>query len=166
MRAVALFVQPSLIVPYGDEEDVAEVVASRSAEVGVAESIDILVGVVVSRAAVPVAGHRPRVGAQLHHTERPGGARERMPVEIRPDEGVDVSGVVRRCRGGEAGEQQGGEEDDAFHTIGCKWPLRGYRHLPPAWPSWCRTSRRCVRREACSRLRSRSPSPSSPPGLR
>ena len=116
MRAVTLLVQSSLIFLYRHEEDVAKVVAARSAQVSVAESVDIFVGIMISRAAVPVAGHRPGVRTQLDHAERPGCTREGMAVEVGPYKGGDILCVVRRRRGCETCEQQYGKDGCPFHN--------------------------------------------------
>ena len=124
-RAVCLFVERPGIVPDRNEKDVAEVVAARSAQVCVAEAVNVLVRVVVSGAAVPVAGRGPGVRAQLDHAERPGGPGKGVAVEIGPDEGVHVLGVVLR-RGGQAGEQQDGEKGYPSHIVRVfLWRLSG-----------------------------------------
>ena len=166
MRAVTLLVQSSLIIPDGHEEDVAEIVAPRSAQVRVAESVYVLVRVMVARTAVPVAGHRPGVGAQLDHAERPGRTRKSMSVEICPDKGVDVLCVIRRGCGCEASEQQCRQEGCLSHMILIVrvflWHQPKCRHWLPGWPSWCRTLRRRGRRGTSSIPRSRSPCPAPP----
>ena len=94
---------------------VAKVIAARAAEVGVAESVNQRIRVMVAAATVPVAAVGTGVRAELHHTEWVGGTREGVPVEIRPHEGVDK---------GDQGGQQGQErnfhcEKNACHTPGC-----------------------------------------------
>ena len=75
-------------------EHVAPVVAAGAGKMGVAESVDEAVGVVVAAATVPVAGFRAGVGAELHHPERSAGSRKGVPVGVGPDKRVDVSGEV------------------------------------------------------------------------
>lgn len=70
---------------------------------GVREAVDRRVVVVVARAGVPVA--RPRVGTELYHAERRGGAGIGVAVETRADERIDVSDRVGGLRAGGAPAQ-------------------------------------------------------------
>ena len=75
--------------PDGHHHYVAQVVAARAAEVGVAETVNQRIGIVVAAASVPVAAVRPGVGAQLHHTERISRTGEGVTVKVSAHKGVD-----------------------------------------------------------------------------
>ncbi len=72
----------------GQEPDIAVIPHTRTAEVCMAEAIDVVVAVMVSRTCIPVV--LACVGAQLHHPERHHGARVSMAVASSADEGVDI----------------------------------------------------------------------------
>ena len=76
----------------GSYEHIAPVVAPRAAEVGVAESEDEAVGVMIAAAAVPVARTGACVGAELNHSERGAGSGEGVSVGIGPHKRVNILG--------------------------------------------------------------------------
>ena len=82
----------------GGYEHVAPVVASGTAQVGVAESEDEAVGVMIAAAAVPVAGAGARVGAELYHSERCAGTWKGMSVGVGAHKRIDIL-----CKSGKEG---------------------------------------------------------------
>ena len=92
-RGVVLYVNTIFgSIEAGDrhQKDVAPVVAAGPAEMGVAESPDHIVAVVVAGAAVPVPG-AAGVGTQLYHSERIGGSREGMSMKVSSNKRIDIS---------------------------------------------------------------------------
>ena len=76
---------------------------ARAAEVGVAETDDGAVSVLITSAvlihsrlvnAIDVMRHSVGVGAELHDAERRTSPWEGMPHAVRPDDGVDVLQIV------------------------------------------------------------------------
>lgn len=65
-----------------------------------AEPVNRAVGVVITRAAVPVHHRGAGIGAELHHAEGQGGGRVRMPVRIGADEWVYFDGEGGGLGGG------------------------------------------------------------------
>lgn len=77
----------------GSDEYVAPVVAASTAEVGVAESVDKTVGIMITAAAIPVAGIWAGVRARLNHAEWRAGPGESMAMGICTHERIDVLSV-------------------------------------------------------------------------
>ena len=111
MRGVGVAVESlRSVILHRHHEHVAEVIAARTVEVRVAEAVDERIGVVVAGAAVPVAAARTRVGAELHHTERPDRTRESVPGEVRSDHRRHVrSGIRPRSARKRRNGQQAGQ---------------------------------------------------------
>ena len=76
----------------GQEGYVAQVAYARAGEVGMAEAVDLIVVVVITAAGVP--SHDVRVGAQLHHGVRTGGAGEGVSVKTGSYKGVNMLCLV------------------------------------------------------------------------
>ena len=115
-----------LLAGGGMEEDVGQVGTSRTAQVGMRESVDGPVVVVVAGAGIPVA--RPRVGAELHHAERRGGTGKGMSVEARADERIDILERIGRLCTGDAGARQQGENQGSLHGLQGQFLFRLYKY--------------------------------------
>ena len=120
----------------GVEENVGQIGASRAAEVGVREAVDRRVVVVVARAGVPVA--RPRVGTELHHAERRGGAGIGVAVETRADERIDVSDRVGGLRAGGAGAGQQHAGEVSYHGRQGRFRFGFHKSSAPSGVGWRR----------------------------
>ena len=72
----------------GHQHDIAHVRAARAAQMGVAESPDDVVVLVVARTMLPSVNARIR--ADLNHTEGSGSPREGVTRECRPDERINI----------------------------------------------------------------------------
>ena len=84
----------------GVEQDIGQIGAARTAQVGVRKAVDRRVVVMVARTGIPVA--RPRVGAELNHSEGCRGPRIGVAVESGSDERIhtaDRIGRLRACDG-------------------------------------------------------------------
>ena len=75
---------------HGHKQDVAVVLAAGAAEVGVAETVDGVVAIVVGAAAVPPL--KTGVGTGLDLAERRDGPGESVAVEVGADQGIDIAG--------------------------------------------------------------------------
>ena len=104
---------------HGHHTDVAQVGAAGAAQVGVAETLDERITVMVAGTAVPVV--LARVGAQLDHTERIGCTRESMTVEIGSDHRVHQVGIFSAQHAGGQQERQASRQDEEnqklFHNM-------------------------------------------------
>ena len=93
------------VTPYKrQEEEIAQVSATGAAQMGMGESEDRGVAVVISGTAVP--GPVPCVRAQLHHSERSGSPRVSMTMKAGSDKRIrkrdrfcpGSPGTSRYCR--------------------------------------------------------------------
>ena len=71
------------------QEDVAIIGNACAAEMGVAEAVDDVVGIMIAGAAIPT--RKTRIGTELDHTEGHGRTRKRMPVPAGADERINVA---------------------------------------------------------------------------
>jgi len=92
------------------QEDVAVIGNACAAEMCVAEAVNLRIGVVIARAAVPTC--EPRVRAELDHAVRHDRARERVTMPARADERIDVAGQIALGRDGQGEQKQ--QEDRIY----------------------------------------------------
>ena len=101
----------------GHQQDVAHIGVAGAAEVGVTETHDGLVAVLVAGAvvidtrlvaAVDVVGDGVRVGTHLHAPEGVARARESVPHAVGPDHRVNILGIIALRGCGHHGEEDYG----------------------------------------------------------
>ena len=113
----------------GHDLDVAQIGAARTAEVGVREPDQYVVGVVVARAPVPALEDVLR--ADLHRAERHACADEDVAVAARSDVGIDIAEVIFVC-GRDSGEHGDDREceNESFHAV-IGWIWNDSVRVPP-----------------------------------
>ena len=74
----------------GIDQDVAPVIATRAAEMGVGKAVDYFVRVMVPAAAIPVPGIGAGVRAQLNHSKRIHGTRKGVAVGVRSHKRIHI----------------------------------------------------------------------------